>query len=389
MAGHEPRNISTIHLARLGSVREAPDHPAGFLVVDAAGASIAPINAYLRQVYANGNRTATTRSYGHAMLRWWRFLTAIEVPWDRATATEFIDFVLWMRHTTPRHGGPPAHEPDPHPGGFAPRTINHTVAVLTGFYDFHGARGDGPLTNPARDARPRHHEHHNPMRKFSRGRRGPGRQKVPQAAPKAIPDAAFDRLFARLGCERDRALIAFYVSSGARASELLGLTGADLDFGNHRIQVRRKGTGAAQWIPASPDSFVWLRLYLRDRTLTPDEPIWLTRRRPYRPLSYPACRQIFLRAQAGIGTEYTLHQLRHTAAYRMIEDPALSLTDVMWVLGHRFVTSTQIYITARPDEVLARMVEFYAHPRPVAAPPPPQLGYDPTSLDTIFGRRHG
>ena len=35
------------------------------------------------------------------------------------------------------------------------------------------------------------------------------------------------------------------------------------------------------------------------------------------------------------GTAATLHSLRHTAAYRMAEDPALPLTDVQLVLGAR------------------------------------------------------
>jgi integrase len=40
-----------------------------------------------------------------------------------------------------------------------------------------------------------------------------------------------------------------------------------------------------------------------------------------------------------------LHTLRHTAAYRMAEDPALPLTDVQLVLGHALLTTTQIYLT--------------------------------------------
>ncbi|MDA8289212.1 MAG: site-specific integrase, partial [Actinomycetota bacterium] len=39
------------------------------------------------------------------------------------------------------------------------------------------------------------------------------------------------------------------------------------------------------------------------------------------------------------------HSLRHTAAYRMAEDPCLPLTDVQMVLGHAQMTTTQIYLT--------------------------------------------
>ena len=68
-------------------------------------------------------------------------------------------------------------------------------------------------------------------------------------------------MFARLGSHRDRALVAFWVSTGARASELLGATAGDVDPGQQLITVIRKGTRALQPLPAAPDAFVWLRLY--------------------------------------------------------------------------------------------------------------------------------
>jgi len=44
--------------------------------------------------------------------------------------------------------------------------------------------------------------------------------------------------------------------------------------------VRRKGSGAEQWLPASPEAFVWLRLYVAEiGDLRADGPVWLTLRR--------------------------------------------------------------------------------------------------------------
>jgi hypothetical protein len=43
-----------------------------------------------------------------------------------------------------------------------------------------------------------------------------------------------------------------------------------------------------------------------------------------------------------------LHDLRHTAAYRMARDPQLPLTDVQWVLGHAHLSTTQLYLTPMP-----------------------------------------
>ena len=83
----------------------------------------------------------------------------------------------------------------------------------------------------------------------------------------------FNEIFARLPSHRDRALVAFYVSTGARASELLSATQGGVDPGRQLITVVRKGTRATQELPASTDAFVWFRLYqLRDGRADPDGP---------------------------------------------------------------------------------------------------------------------
>ncbi len=93
-----------------------------------------------------------------------------------------------------------------------------------------------------------------------RSPRAPLRPKTPARRPRGIPDRLFDALFAALVCDHDRALLAFYVSTGARASELLGVTVKRVGVGRQLIGVERKGSGRLQWLPASDDAFVWLRL---------------------------------------------------------------------------------------------------------------------------------
>jgi site-specific recombinase XerD len=102
--------------------------------------------------------------------------------------------------------------------------------------------------------------------------------------------------------------------------------------------VVRKGTRELQQLPASADAFVWLRLYQleMDGGLPRGcgQPLWWALRRPFRPLTEHAVHRMFERACGVAGADATLHSLRHTAAYRMAEDPALPLTDVQLVLGH-------------------------------------------------------
>jgi site-specific recombinase XerC len=99
---------------------------------------------------------------------------------------------------------------------------------------------------------------------WTRERVGRYRPKVPQRVPRAIPDQEFNELFAALPSNRDRALVAFWISTGVRASELLGVRQCDVDPGQQLITVVRKGTRAAQQVPASADAFVWLRCSTSD-----------------------------------------------------------------------------------------------------------------------------
>ena len=85
--------------------------------------------------------------------------------------------------------------------------------------------------------------HHNPLEPFRLHRRGAYRQKQPEAMPRAVPDAVVEDLFGALDCNRDRALFAMFLSSGARAGELLGMTVGDAQPGDGRINVRSKGLG--------------------------------------------------------------------------------------------------------------------------------------------------
>src|SRR6266568_2438474 len=83
-----------------------------------------------------------------------------------------------------------------------------------------------PVVNPVPVSAQRRQvlAHRSPLEPVPVVRRARLRQRVPQQAPRSIPDALWDELLAAMGSDRDRALLEFYVSSGARASELLGVT---------------------------------------------------------------------------------------------------------------------------------------------------------------------
>lgn len=348
------------------------------------------VGSFFGDLLAAGRSEATVRSYGMDLLRWFRFLWAVEVAWDRASQVEARDFCRWLAITNGAKGS----------GRARPYSVSvrvHSETVLRCFYDFHRDVDTGPMVNPFPLDRSRRggraHAHHNPMEPYGNRKAGLYRPRVVKRLPRNIPDAEFNEIFARLPSHRDRALVAFYVSTGARASELLTVPQGGVDPGRQLITVVRKGSREEQELPASPDAFVWLRLYQvemeglipRGRT----EPLWWTRRKPFRPLTYHAAHRMFERVNAGLGSSATLHSLRHTAAYRMAQDPAMPLTDVQYVLGHAHLTTTQIYLTPRKEDVIERVLAHHAEQTRKAAQqaPPPAVGYRPETLDVLFARR--
>jgi integrase len=404
------RDVAGLRLPIVGSVVATDEVGMPFTVVDAAGQQVEPISEFVREMSAGDMPDSSCRSYAFDLLRWWRFLAAIGVEWDRAQRVDVRDLVLWLRQAPnpqrvrTRPGAPAAGSINARTGkpylceGYAPRTINHQLAVLTQFYDFHLGAGRGPVVNPVPAATrggSRPGAHGNPLHEFVRHRRGAYRQKVPDQAPRVVDDALWNELFAAMTSHRDRAILATYISSAARASELLGMCCGDLDFGRQTISVIGKGTRTRQTVPASPDAFVWIRLYLAeghaappDAPLPSDAPLWVTLRGPRRPLTYWAMRAVLNRANDKLGANITLHDLRHTCAARMMADPNLAITDVQAVLRHKSLATTSMYGTVALDELITRTLEHHA--RRAAPPPPrPHPAYDTADLAVLFGEQTG
>jgi integrase len=399
--GGSSRDLAALVVPLAGGIAETGDRYEPYRLVDGDGAVVEGVTAFFRDLLAAGRAESTVRSYGMDLLRWFRFVWAAEVPWDRATRGEARDFSRWLQveGKQPRphwRGRTPAAEASRAGEPYALSVRAHSETVLRAFYDFHLRVGTGPVINPfplhrsRRGGRP--NAHHNPMEPYRNERSGLYRPRVPDRIPRSVPDEEFNEIFAALPSHRDRALVAFYVSTGARASELLSATVAGLDPGRQLITVVRKGTRELQQLPASTDAFVWLRLYqVEMEELIPKgrrQPLWWTLRRPARPLTYHGAHRMFERVNERAGTTATLHSLRHTAAYRMAEDPALPLTDVQLVLGHAQLTTTQLYLTPRKEDVIRRVLAHHAEQTRQAAKrarPAPAPGYRPETLDILFG----
>jgi len=373
-----------------------------YLLVGPDGVSVEPVAQYLLELLASDCSPATLKSYVFGLLGWYRFLERAHVHWERAERHHVRDYVLHLRaaqnpyRKRVRPGSPPAGSLNARTGkpylseGYKPSTINHRLAVIRSFYAFHLRAGRGPLTNPVpADTRTggRRSAHHRPGDPWSPEGRSPYRQRQPKRIPRAMSDELWAELFQALTHTRDRAIVCLLVSAGARAQELLGMTGGDVDWGRQCVRVITKGSRNAEWVAASPEFFRWLARYLTERgPVASGDPLWVSLRGPRRPLKYQALRAVLMRVNHRLGANLVLHDFRHTCALRLASDPRVAITDVQSHLRHKHLSSTETYLSARPEEVIRRV---QVHEQEVAGTgataTAPRWAYAPRDLDVLLG----
>lgn len=243
--GSRPALHSTRDLPKFGSVVRTshPSLPWRVAGLPAAEDAIL-IEDFLITLVANDCSPQTVRSYAFDLLRWWRFLAVAGNRWDTARREDVRDLVLWMRQPQTPNGR----------RAYRPASINHALSVLSVFYEHQARQGEGPVMNPvpAPAAGVRRYAHHDPLDPYRPQQRAQYRQRVVDGPPRALSENVVNKVFEALTSTRDRALVAMYLATGARASELLGMRGRDVDWGNQSIAVVSKGSRAYEWVPTSP-----------------------------------------------------------------------------------------------------------------------------------------
>jgi hypothetical protein len=204
------RDLDPIELRRWGRVAPVTG-VVPWLVLDPDGAVVEPVRRFLLEMVARDSSPSSVRSYAYVLLRWWRWLRAVGVGWDRATAAEVRDLPLWLgRVSKPRRAlrtASASHVGTINPvtgkrhldDGYQPRTVRHNNAVLRSFYEFWLERGEGPVINPVRPGRAgtrRPYAHHSPLQSYRAESRIRYNPKVPRQRPREIPDGRGSRRLA-------------------------------------------------------------------------------------------------------------------------------------------------------------------------------------------------
>ena len=169
--------------------------------------------------------------------------------------------------------------------------------------------------------------------------------------PRCLPPADVERLIASCDSSttvgiRDRAILLLLARLGLRASDIVRLRMADIDWKEAWIRVCGKGHQEAR-LPLSQEVGDALVGYLQQRPAVDTDALFLRTRAPWRALgSHCAVSVLVDRAIRRAGVECpargAAHLLRHSVASSMLRQGA-SLQDIAALLRHRSVETTQIY----------------------------------------------
>jgi integrase/recombinase XerD len=181
---------------------------------------------------------------------------------------------------------------------------------------------------------------------------------------------------------RDHALLLLAVQTGLRATELTGLSCADIHLGTG-AHVSCTGKGRKQRItPLTRDTVAVLRTWLRERGGQRADPLFPTSRGTR--LSRDALERRLTKHTAAAASHcpslaaknVTLHVLRHTAAMRLLHAGVDTSVIALW-LGHERIDTTRIYLhadLALKERALARTTSPKGTPGRYR-PPDPVLAY--------------
>ncbi len=228
--------------------------------------------------------------------------------------------------------------------GYAPSTVARRLASLRSFFRF--LRREGLVAaDPAAALR-------NP--------------KQPKRLPRLLRVDEVIRLLDSVPTDtpagvRDRAMLETLYGGGLRVGELVGLNLEDLDAESDLVRVRGKGR-RERLCPVGDLAAEWLRRWLRLRQpRSPSEPAVFLNQRGSRLTARSVGRLLEAHLlRAGLVDRASPHTLRHSFATHLL-DRGADLRSIQELLGHRKLTTTQLYASVTTD----RLQSIYqdAHPR--------------------------
>jgi site-specific recombinase XerD len=271
---------------------------------------------------ARGLRSSTIAAYQKTLEQFREYirLQQGDIAPGQVTARHVLEYVNHLRQD--RHNGDAA--------------VNRQVTVLKNFYRAMVAMGH---LEPAA----------NPLANF------PKLKAKPRKLPVVLSAEEVQDLLGKppsdivLGL-RDRAILVLLYGTGIRASECAGVTEEDVDLLAHTVRVVGKG-GHERTVPLNPKITESLQAYRQARGEVPRREAFFRSRRGKamsRGAIYERVRTYARRAH--IDKRVSPHTLRHTFATHLVR-AGVGLVTIRDLLGHRLITSTQIYLHVTGEDL--------------------------------------
>jgi integrase/recombinase XerD len=281
------------------------------------------ISLYVRtHCVARGLRPLTLAAYEASLQQfrdWVRLCLRKEDP-AAVTAAHVLQYLQHLREAR----------------GNGDAAVNRQLTILRSFYRAIVAMGH---LDPAA----------NPLAGF------PSIKAVPRKLPIALSPEQMQALLEQPPCNtviglRDRALIALFYGTGIRVSECANLRCGQVDLTRLTVCVSGKG-GHERTIPLNPQLGEVLMRYVHARgPALPSAPVFRSRfgKALSRGAIYERIRTWGQRSH--IGVPLCPHRLRHTFATHLVRE-GVGLVTIRDLLGHRQITSTQIYLHVTAEDL--------------------------------------
>jgi site-specific recombinase XerD len=292
------------------------------------------IEAFMSHLQIRTRSRETLRAYRSDLEKYEAFLRSKGLRANQATMATVEEFIRYLSSKPTRKAG----------AELSPASINRRFSVISAYYEFVRARTDGKTNNPvARMSRP----------------------KIDNVRFRALEDATIDDLLSGITNTRDRALIALFIASGLRLSEVHQLNKdtiarrqRKMPDGSFRVigvgEVVGKGGKSRQFL-IDESTLNTLVKYLRERGHDEYPALFISSRK--KRLSPRSIEDILHRWCRTLSLERAhIHQLRHSYATRMANNGMASVV-LKELMGHSSFTATQRYFRIRPER-LAR--EYFA-----------------------------
>lgn len=180
--------------------------------------------------------------------------------------------------------------------------------------------------------------------------------KVPEPNPRDLPPEAVSQLLAVIPDERGRLIVMLMVQCGLRCVDLSRALIEDIDIRNRVLAVRAKGGGGeiTHHVPIPEEAWHVLVSGPLQRWRT--GPIVRSEGLGHEGQRGISANRISVLVQEWIADAglksfpydgISAHALRHSCAQHMIDGGA-DVRSVQWALGHRSVTTTEIYLRREP-----------------------------------------